>query len=121
MTTVALIGSQKEAEEKESSSFDILVDGEKLGVGTVYYASEEEAKAFRKYLKKKVRRGDAFKIKIVLGKVPDEPVLLKIRDKFLAEFPMCDASRILFLSGEGDKAVPLTDGKKLEEKIIGSC
>ncbi|MBO3803409.1 MAG: hypothetical protein JTT11_05990 [Candidatus Brockarchaeota archaeon] len=120
MNVVTLVGPKKEAESKEDSSFDVLVQGEKLGEATVYYASDEEAKAFRKYLKKKVKKGDVFKVKIVLEKVPEIPFLREIRDKLLAQFPTCDASRVLFLRREAEKVLPLTDGKKLEDGLVGS-
>ncbi|MGQ9515032.1 MAG: hypothetical protein ACUVTL_08310, partial [Thermoproteota archaeon] len=120
MTTITLVNSSKETETKESSSFDILVRNEKLGDATVYYATDEEVKAFRKYLKKKIKRGDAYKVKIVLGeKLPDRSTLLEIRDKFLVEYPKCDASNILFIRRDADKLIPLTDGKKLEENVVG--
>jgi len=119
MTDVTLVGSS--AEDKESSTYDILLGDLKVGSATVYLASEEEVETFRKKLKKKIKVGEAYTVKIFLDEKysPNKSDLLMIRRSFLAKYPNCDSSKILFAKTEGGKIVPLTDGSKLEESEIG--
>lgn len=120
MTDVTLVGSS--AGEKESSIFDILIGNLRVGNATVYLASEEEVETFRKKLKKKLKVGEAYTVKIFLDEKysPNKSDLLMIRGSFLAKYPNCDSSKILFARTEGGKIVPLTDGRKLEEFEIGT-
>ena len=120
MTGVTLVGSS--AGERESYKFDILIDDLRVGSATVYLASEEEVEAFRKKLKKRFKVGEAYTVKIFLDEkyTPKGSDLLSIRGSFLAKYPNCDSSKILFSRAEGGKIVPLTDGSKLEEFEIGT-
>jgi len=120
MTDVKLVVSS--AGDKESLNYDILIGEEKVGSATVYLASEEEVEAFRKKLKKQLKAGEAYTVKIFLDEKysPKKTDLLLIRGSFLLKYPNCDSSKILFARAEGDKIVPLTDGRKLEESEIGT-
>jgi len=119
MTDVKLVGSS--AGDKESSIYDILIGDLKVGSATAYLASEEEVEAFRKKLKKQLKVGEAYAVKIFLDEKysPKKSDLLMIRESFLSKYPNCDSSKILFARTEGGKIVPLTDGRKLEESEIG--
>lgn len=120
MTDVTLVGSG--AGEKESSNFDILIGDLRVGSATVYLASKEEVEAFKKKLKKQLKIGEAYTVKIFLDEkyTPNRSDLLMIRGRFLSKYPNCDSSKILFARTEGGKIVPLTDGRKLEESEIGT-
>jgi len=120
MTGVTLVGSS--VGDNESSIFDILIDDLRVGSATVYLASEEEVEAFRKKLKKKLKVGEAYTVKIFLDEkyTPKKSELISIKGSFLAKYPSCDSSKILFARTEGGKIVPLTDGSKLEGSEIGT-
>ena len=120
MTDVTLVGSS--AGDKESTNYDILIGDMRVGSAAVYLASEEEVEAFRKKLKKRLKVGEAYTVKIFLDEKysPKKSDLLMIRGSFLTKYPNCDSSKILFARTEGGKIVPLTDGRKLEGSEIGT-
>jgi len=120
MTGVTLVGSS--AGDKESTNLDVLIGDLRVGSATVYLASEEEVEAFRKKLKRRLKIGEAYTVKIFLDEkyTPKKSDLLLIKGSFLAKYPNCDSSKILFARTEGGKIIPLTDGSKLEESEIGT-
>jgi hypothetical protein len=122
MTDFTLVASSQVSEDKELSHYDILIGGRKVGVATVFYATEEEMEMFRKKLKKRIKVGEAYTVKIILDEKYNfnKPDLVEIRDNLLKKYTSCDSSKILFARNEGGKIIPLTDGSRLEGLEIGT-
>lgn len=119
MTEVTLVGSTPAT---DSSHCDVLIDGNRVGEAIIYYTGKAEVDVFKKKLKKKVKVGEAYTVKIFLDEAyaPIQSDLLKIRDSFLMKYPTCGASKVLFSRKASGKTIPLTDGSKLEAYQIGN-
>jgi hypothetical protein len=122
MTDFTLVASSQEAEDKELSRYDVLIGGRKVGGATVFYATEEEVDMFRKKLKKRIKVGEAYTVKIIFDEkyTLNKSDLVEIRDGLLAKFHSCNSAKILFARIEGGKIIPLTDGSRLEALDIGT-
>ena len=121
MTDVTLAVSAQGAGDDGSLHYDVLIGDRKVGGAAVYCATEDEVEAFKKKLKKRIKVGEAYTVKIFLEEkyIPNKTDLIEIRDSFLTKYPTCDPSKVLFARTDGGKFVPLTDGSRLEALEIG--
>lgn len=56
---------ETEQPDKYTKVISIIYDNEEIASGKVYLADEQEAKIFRQKLKKKVKEGDPYSVKII--------------------------------------------------------
>jgi len=91
---------------EETEILDIFLRGEKVGILKAYKATEEEAKTIKSKLKKKVKTGNVYSIKVILSGVLDSDKLLGLKSLVDQKFPSLPGRKYFLLEKEGE-IVPL--------------
>jgi hypothetical protein len=95
--------------EDEVEIRNLLIGGSKVGQVKAYRATEEEAKTMRSKLKKSVKPGQVFSVKVFLDREIDEESTLAVAEK-IREVYKDLPGKVYFVVKTGDGIVPLRMG-----------
>jgi hypothetical protein len=87
---------------EETLDYKILFDEREVGELRVYLATKEEAKSFKKYLKRQVKKGQPFSAKVFLDTDLDEDGVKSVLQLVEARFPET-RGKVYLLKREGAK------------------
>ena len=88
--------------DDETEVSDIMLGGEKIGILKAYKATEEEAKTIKSKLKRKVKPGEVFSLKVILKRDLGSDGLLSLKSKVDERFPSLPGRKYFLLEKQGE-------------------
>ncbi|MEM2087498.1 MAG: hypothetical protein QXF52_02335 [Thermoproteota archaeon] len=84
--------------DKYTKTVRIIYDNEEIAEGKVYLADEQEAKIFKQKLKKKIKEGDPYSVRIIFKKEDEARRLMEqVRQAVSAKYSQVDGKQVFLL------------------------
>ncbi|MEM2941493.1 MAG: hypothetical protein QW304_08095 [Thermoproteota archaeon] len=84
--------------DKYTKTIRIIHDNEEIAEGKVYLADEQEAKIFKQKLKKKIKEGDPYSVKITFKKEDEARRLMEqVRQAVSTKYSEVDSKQVFLL------------------------
>lgn len=87
---------------QEVEVLDVFFDGERVGVLKAYKASEDEAKMIKTKLKRKVKAGDVYSLRVILKNAPDPDGLLALGRMVDERYPSLAGKKYFLVEKQGE-------------------
>lgn len=84
--------------DKYTRTVKILCNGKEVAEGKVYLADEQEAKMFRQKLKKKMKEGDPYSVKVIFKNEEEARRLMEqVRQAVSTKYSQVDGKQVFLL------------------------
>jgi DNA primase large subunit len=89
---------EKGQPDKYTKTIRIISDDKEIAEGKVYLADEQEAKIFRQKLKRKIKEGDPYSVKVMFKNEEEaRRVMEQVRQAVSAKYSQVDSKQVFLL------------------------
>jgi DNA primase large subunit len=89
---------EKGQPDKYTKTIRIISDDKEIAEGKVYLADEQEAKIFRQKLKRKIKEGDPYSVKVIFKNEEEaRRVMEQVRQAVSAKYSQVDSKQVFLL------------------------